>query len=298
MPASRRSLDPAADSDAADARKPRGRKRPATGCRKRRKPVVKPPTSSRSSAYSATSTSCSTCRCATRTRPRSCRSASCFRATSAQTEGVVFDNEIAYRPRRQLLVKIARRRRRRTRAALPQFLRLAGQADGARRAAARARRRARRLLRHWRWCIRPCARSMTDTPLPQALTPVYPSTAGMSQAYLRKAIDDALARASTAGTAAASRSRSAFAAAERARRCSTPCRRCTIRAPDSDETALDGRHASGVDAHQVRGTARAAAVAQARARGAPHARRAAMPRRAAATTRRWSCACCARCRSR
>ena len=33
-----------------------------------------------------------------------------------------------------------------------------------------------------------------DTPLPQALTPVYPSTAGVSQAYLRKAIDNALSR--------------------------------------------------------------------------------------------------------
>jgi ATP-dependent DNA helicase RecG len=33
-----------------------------------------------------------------------------------------------------------------------------------------------------------------DTPLPQVLTPVYPSTAGVSQAYLRKAIDNALSR--------------------------------------------------------------------------------------------------------
>ncbi|MGF7191137.1 ATP-dependent DNA helicase RecG [Robbsia andropogonis] len=33
-----------------------------------------------------------------------------------------------------------------------------------------------------------------DTPLPTALTPVYPSTAGVSQAYLRKAIDNAMAR--------------------------------------------------------------------------------------------------------
>jgi ATP-dependent DNA helicase RecG len=32
------------------------------------------------------------------------------------------------------------------------------------------------------------------TPLPEALTPVYPSTAGVSQAYLRKAIDNAMMR--------------------------------------------------------------------------------------------------------
>jgi len=34
-----------------------------------------------------------------------------------------------------------------------------------------------------------------DTPLPQALTPVYPSSAQLPQAYLRKAIESALARA-------------------------------------------------------------------------------------------------------
>jgi ATP-dependent DNA helicase RecG len=33
-----------------------------------------------------------------------------------------------------------------------------------------------------------------DTPLPQALTPVYPATAGVTQAYLRKSIDNALSR--------------------------------------------------------------------------------------------------------
>ena len=34
-----------------------------------------------------------------------------------------------------------------------------------------------------------------DTPLPQALTPVYPSTAALPQAYLRKAVASALTRA-------------------------------------------------------------------------------------------------------
>jgi ATP-dependent DNA helicase RecG len=36
-----------------------------------------------------------------------------------------------------------------------------------------------------------------DTPLPQALTPVYPSSAALPQAYLRKAVASALARART-----------------------------------------------------------------------------------------------------
>ena len=66
---------------------------------------------------------------------------------NAQTEGVVFDNEIAYRPRRQLLVKIHDDAGDELDAALSQFLRLAGEADGDRRAPARARRCARRLFR-------------------------------------------------------------------------------------------------------------------------------------------------------
>jgi ATP-dependent DNA helicase RecG len=43
--------------------------------------------------------------------------------------------------------------------------------------------------------VHPTYRSVDlDTPLPAALTPVYPSTAGVSQAYLRKAIDNAMTR--------------------------------------------------------------------------------------------------------
>jgi ATP-dependent DNA helicase RecG len=45
--------------------------------------------------------------------------------------------------------------------------------------------------------LHPRVRSVgEDTPLPDRLTPVYPSTAGLSQASLRRAIDEALARAS------------------------------------------------------------------------------------------------------
>jgi ATP-dependent DNA helicase RecG len=45
--------------------------------------------------------------------------------------------------------------------------------------------------------VHPAVRPVDDgAPLPQALTPVYPSTAGISQAYLRKAIDSAISRVS------------------------------------------------------------------------------------------------------
>jgi ATP-dependent DNA helicase RecG len=45
--------------------------------------------------------------------------------------------------------------------------------------------------------LHPRVRSVgDDAPLPDRLTPVYPTTAGLSQASLRRAIDDALARVS------------------------------------------------------------------------------------------------------
>ncbi len=43
--------------------------------------------------------------------------------------------------------------------------------------------------------VHPTVRPVTpDEPLPDRLTPVYPATAGISQAYLRKAISGALSR--------------------------------------------------------------------------------------------------------
>ena len=80
---------------------------------------------------------------------------------NAQTEGVVYDNEIKFRPRRQLLVKIQRRRRRPAHAALPQFLRLAGQADGGRRRVCACAATCAAASSAWRWCTRPCAPSTT-----------------------------------------------------------------------------------------------------------------------------------------
>ena len=113
----------------------------------------------------------------------------------AQTEGVVFDNEIAYRPRRQLLVKInddvgdelTLR-----------FLNFYG--SQVKQMAIGVRLRVRGDVRGGFFgmeMVHPAVRPVDDgAPLPQALTPVYPSTAGISQAYLRKAIDSAISRVS------------------------------------------------------------------------------------------------------
>ncbi|MBN3806859.1 ATP-dependent DNA helicase RecG, partial [Paraburkholderia sp. Ac-20336] len=113
----------------------------------------------------------------------------------AQTEGVVFDNEIAYRPRRQLLVKLHDDAGDEL---VLRFLNFYG--SQVKQMAIGARLRVRGDVRGGFFgmeMVHPAVRAVeADTPLPQALTPVYPSTAGVSQAYLRKAIDNALARTS------------------------------------------------------------------------------------------------------
>jgi len=113
----------------------------------------------------------------------------------AQTEGVVFDNEIAYRPRRQLLVKL---RDDNGDELVLRFLNFYG--SQVTQMAAGRHLRVRGDVRGGFFgmeIVHPAVRVVDDdTPLPQALTPVYPSTAGVSQAYLRKAIDNALSRAS------------------------------------------------------------------------------------------------------
>jgi ATP-dependent DNA helicase RecG len=112
---------------------------------------------------------------------------------TAQTEGVVFDNEIAYRPRRQLLVKL---RDAAGDELILRFLNFYG--SQVKQMAVGERLRVRGDVRGGFFgleMVHPSVRPVdTDTPLPQALTPVYPSTAGVSQAYLRKAIDNAVAR--------------------------------------------------------------------------------------------------------
>ncbi|MEI5999232.1 ATP-dependent DNA helicase RecG [Paraburkholderia bengalensis] len=113
----------------------------------------------------------------------------------AQTEGVVYDNEIAYRPRRQLLVKM---RDDAGDELILRFLNFYG--SQVKQMAVGVRLRVRGDVRGGFFgmeMVHPAVRVVDeDTPLPQALTPVYPSTAGVSQAYLRKAIDNALSRTS------------------------------------------------------------------------------------------------------
>jgi ATP-dependent DNA helicase RecG len=113
----------------------------------------------------------------------------------AQTEGVVYDNEIAYRPRRQLLVKM---RDDAGDELILRFLNFYG--SQVKQMSIGVRLRVRGDVRGGFFgmeMVHPAVRVVDeDTPLPQALTPVYPSTAGVSQAYLRKAIDNALARTS------------------------------------------------------------------------------------------------------
>jgi ATP-dependent DNA helicase RecG len=113
----------------------------------------------------------------------------------AQTEGVVFDNEIAYRPRRQLLVKIHDDSGDEL---TLRFLNFYG--SQVQQMAIGKRLRVRGDVRGGFFgleMVHPAVRPVDDdTPLPQALTPVYPSTAGITQGYLRKAIDNALTRVS------------------------------------------------------------------------------------------------------
>ncbi|MFL9870550.1 ATP-dependent DNA helicase RecG [Paraburkholderia megapolitana] len=111
----------------------------------------------------------------------------------AQTEGVVFDNEIAYRPRRQLLVKL---RDDTGDELVLRFLNFYG--SQVTQMAIGKRLRVRGDVRGGFFgmeMVHPAVRPVEEgAPLPQALTPVYPSTAGVTQAYLRKAIDNALTR--------------------------------------------------------------------------------------------------------
>ena len=96
---------------------------------------------------------------------------------NAQTEGVVFDNEITYRPRRQLLVKIQDDAGDEL---TLRFLNFYG--SQVKQMAVGMRLRVRGDVRGGFFgmeMVHPAVRPVDeDTPLPQALTPVYPSTAG------------------------------------------------------------------------------------------------------------------------
>ncbi len=110
----------------------------------------------------------------------------------SQIEGVVTKNEISYRPRRQLLVTIADE----TGNLLLRFMNF--YTSQVRQLAEGTRIRARAELKHAFFgaeMVHPAYKVINEgAPLPTALTPVYPSGEGLSQAILRRAISDAMKR--------------------------------------------------------------------------------------------------------
>ena len=107
-----------------------------------------------------------------------------------QVEGTVIESQIAYRPRRQLVCKIADE----SGLLYMRFLNFYG--SQAKALAAGARVRAFGEVRPGFFgaeMVHPRYRLVrADTPLPEALTPVYPTTAGLPQAALRRLIEQAL----------------------------------------------------------------------------------------------------------
>jgi ATP-dependent DNA helicase RecG len=112
---------------------------------------------------------------------------------TVQLEGVVSDNRIEARGRRQLLVRLDDG----TGEVLLRFLNFYGSQQKS--WAPGVRLRVRGELRHGffgREMVHPSVRIVSDnTPLASSLTPVYPTGAGLPQAYLRKAVASGLSRA-------------------------------------------------------------------------------------------------------
>lgn len=119
-------------------------------------------------------------------------------AGAVQVEGVVTLSEVQYRPRRQLVVCIADG----TGEIFLRFLHF--YASQLKQLAVGTRVRARGELRQGFFgteMVHPVYRVVSEnTPLPDALTPVYPSTEGISQQVLRKEITAAMARADRGDT--------------------------------------------------------------------------------------------------
>jgi ATP-dependent DNA helicase RecG len=104
----------------------------------------------------------------------------------AQIEGVVTHNDVAFRPRRQLVVRVSDE----SGEMVLRFLNFYG--SQVKQMAEGVRLRVRGEVRGGFFgaeMVHPTVKPVADdTPLPDRLTPVYPSTAGVPQAYLRKAI--------------------------------------------------------------------------------------------------------------
>lgn len=111
---------------------------------------------------------------------------------AAQVEGVITSCEVAFRPRRQLVVTIADD----SGQLVMRFLNFYG--SQVKQMAEGNRVRARGEVRHGFFgaeMVHPSYKMVIEgAPLPSALTPVYPAGEGLSQTLLRKTIIDAMAR--------------------------------------------------------------------------------------------------------
>ncbi|QWD63797.1 ATP-dependent DNA helicase RecG [Polynucleobacter sp. MWH-UH2A] len=109
---------------------------------------------------------------------------------SVQTQGVVIRNQVLFRPRRQMLVTIEDN----TETLHLRFLNFYPSQQ--KQMAVGAHIRVRGEIREGfqgAEMVHPTVRAVApDTPLPTSLTPVYPASAGVSQAAIRKAINQAL----------------------------------------------------------------------------------------------------------
>jgi ATP-dependent DNA helicase RecG len=120
------------------------------------------------------------------------REAGFMAGSPAQIEGVVTECDIQYRPRRQLVVTLADE----SGQLVMRFLNFYG--SQVKQLACGTRVRARGEVRHGFFgaeMVHPTYKVVQEgDPLPNALTPVYPAGEGLSQAYLRKTIANALTR--------------------------------------------------------------------------------------------------------
>ena len=106
-----------------------------------------------------------------------------------QVEGIVVNTEIQYRPRRQLvcLLEDGDGATRSSCCASSTSIRASRRRSPRASACARSAKCAT-ATSGWRWCIRSFQVIAPGTPLPDRLTPVYPTTAGLAQDALRKLV--------------------------------------------------------------------------------------------------------------
>jgi ATP-dependent DNA helicase RecG len=115
---------------------------------------------------------------------------------AAQVEGTITACEIAYRPRRQLVATLDDG----TDTCQLRFFSFYPAQQKALEPGTRIRARGELRGGFIGWqMVHPVCKP-ADAPLPQALTPVYPTVATLPQAYLRKVVDSGLARADLSDT--------------------------------------------------------------------------------------------------